>query len=153
MDFPEERVKRFWAKVEKGPGCWDWTGGEASCGYGRFEGWPSSRRTHRIAYEIAFGPIPDGLCVCHHCDNPRCVRPDHLFLGTQADNVADMMKKGRHRAPTWKANSATRLDPQRVMEIRGRITAGQGLRSIARQLGVAYATVWEVAQGRTWTHV
>ncbi len=92
---------RFWAFVVKGPGCWTWTGA-TSAGYGRIrEGRAGTRYigAHRVSWELANGPIPDGLFVCHKCDNPPCVRPDHLFLGTAADNVADMIAKGRGRKP------------------------------------------------------
>ena len=99
-------VERFWAKVDRsGPGpehrpelgpCWQWTASRTRAGYGKF----SIRRgcfeeSHRVSWRLHSGPIPDGLWVLHHCDNPPCVRPSHLFLGTNADNVADMLAKGR----------------------------------------------------------
>lgn len=88
-------AERFWAKVEKTDGCWEWTAFVHPKGYGMFGVGREARRAHRVSYEIANGPIPDGLCVCHSCDNRRCVRPDHLFLGTNQDNVDDKMRKGR----------------------------------------------------------
>jgi len=91
--------ERFWRQVQKDvDGCWLWTGRPVQ-GYGRFR--PSSRGTkigaHRYSWELHVGPIPDGLDVCHRCDVPLCIRPDHLFLGTHADNMADMVAKGRSR--------------------------------------------------------
>ena len=90
---------RFWPKVQKSEGCWFWiAGGDGPDGYGRIrEGRAGSRflLAHRVAWELTYGPIPDGLFVCHHCDNRRCVRPDHLFLGTADDNNKDMQRKGR----------------------------------------------------------
>lgn len=94
---------RFWAKVRKEPGdgCWLWLGSLVR-GYGDF--WPEAQRkaprrakAHRFSWILANGPIPDGLQVCHHCDTPACVRPDHLFLGTVSDNLKDCVAKGRHR--------------------------------------------------------
>lgn len=90
-------AERFWEKVEKTDGCWLWTASLTNKGYGEFRlNEPSPILAHRVAYELAHGPIPPGLFVCHHCDNPPCVRPDHLFLGTQKDNAQDMVRKGRH---------------------------------------------------------
>ncbi len=86
---------RFWQKVQKGDGCWEWQGSRNKLGYGITSLRGRAIRAHRVSWEIVNGPIPDGLLVCHRCDNPACVRPDHLFLGTQIDNLRDMRTKGR----------------------------------------------------------
>lgn len=91
---------RFWAKVHKHPGdgCWVWTASVIRSGYGRFGLQGAGARTvgaHRFSFELANGPIPDGMCICHRCDNPKCVRPSHLFLGSFSDNTRDAINKGR----------------------------------------------------------
>lgn len=148
---------RFWRYV--GPpdenGCHLWTGARAKAGYGRI-GTGGHRGghvgSHRIAWEIANGPIPDGLWVLHKCDNPPCVNPDHLFLGTLADNQADMRAKGRH----IKGEACTRsaLTPSLVIEVR-RLHRSEGMKhvDIARHLGVSAQAIRNVLSGKTWKHI
>jgi len=96
---------RFWSKVQCLPGpCWLWTGTRQHNGYGRILVDGRMRQAHRVSYELTFGPVPAGLQVCHKCDNPPCVNPDHLFVGTQSDNLFDQGRKGRN---------ALQVDPSR----------------------------------------
>jgi hypothetical protein len=90
-------ISEFWANVQKGDGCWLWTGAINGPGYGslRLDGQPKSVFAHRLAWQLANGAMPNGL-VLHKCDNPRCVNPDHLFIGTYTDNQRDCVRKGRH---------------------------------------------------------
>ena len=97
--------ERFWSQVTKGPGCWEWKGAVSDTGYGNLvdSGRPVSG--HRYSWQLHVGPIPADLHVCHHCDNRRCVRPDHLFLGTRSDNMRDAVAKGRHFTPFRRGTS------------------------------------------------
>lgn len=104
-----ELADRFWAKVDRSGECWTWTASAHSFGYGRFGIGRRVFTAHRVAWELVNGPVPGGLHVCHRCDNPPCVRPDHLFLGTAKENLRDMIAKGRgggqyqpgHRPTRW----------------------------------------------------
>lgn len=89
-----EEIVRFTRRIDRTDGCWVWKGCKKNR-YGIFVVQGKQYRTHRLAWTIAYGPIPNNLCVCHHCDNPACVRPTHLFLGTNQDNMDDKIRKGR----------------------------------------------------------
>jgi len=144
---------RFWAKVEKGDGCWAWMATVHLHGYGQFS---RGRRdgqvwAHRWAWEFANGPIPDGLCVLHHCDNRRCVRPEHLFLGTKAENTADMIAKGRQKFHgPGESHPSAKLTWAKVAAIRSSLDEGASVRHLAEQYGVAPGTIRYIRDGETW---
>lgn len=124
--------QRFWGKVDTTGECWEWRGAKSRGGYGYMiryrDGKPRSYLAHRVSWEIAHGPIPAGLLVCHHCDNPGCVRPDHLFVGTDADNSRDMWSKGRGRPPRGFNHPRATLTWAQVCEIRAQFAHGPGKR-------------------------
>jgi len=154
-------TEKFWAAVEKTDGCWLWQKSCGGHGYGQFY---AERRkpiaTHRFAWTLTNGPIPDGLHVLHHCDNKRCVRPSHLFLGTQSDNMRDMCAKGRHARHSTRGEDAgtAKLTETAVRDIRRRLVRGTrqapgNTRDLAKQYGVTTQAVCAVASKRTWRHV
>jgi hypothetical protein len=188
-------AERFWPKVNKnghvaraelGP-CWEWRAGRDRKGYGRFhlradenEG-KAETLAHRSAWSMANGPIPNGLQVLHRCDNPPCVNLAHLWLGSNAENRADMMAKGRaargdrHRSKTrpetvargeahWsrrapesvtrgERSSFSKLSEREAREVISRLARGERQRDIASDYGVTANTIWRINVGRTWGHI
>ena len=156
--------ERFWAKVEKTDHCWLWTG-VLSRGYGQISDSPRMRQAHRVSWELAFGPIPLGLFICHACDVKNCVRPDHLFLGTAADNSSDMKRKGRSASGerNWRTshpeasrgtrNPAAVLSAKQVLDIRARVSAGHRQIELAREYDVSKTTICSIISRRSWSHL
>lgn len=135
--------------------CWPWTGPRLPKGYGRVYIDGRDSYVHRVVWEEENGPIPDGMLVCHTCDNPPCCNPAHLFLGTNADNLADMRAKGRaaplpprpgERNPAAKLTEA---DVQRIRDLCGR----QSQASVAREFGVSTSLVSKIVKRQAWAHV
>lgn len=143
-------VDLFWAKVRTGRGCWEWTAYVHHTGYGYFQYNGVVQGAHRVSWQIHHGPIPEGMRVCHHCDNPLCVRPDHLFLGTDADNAHDRDRKGRNINKRGPAHPLAKLTAADGAAIRAASAAGESRNSIARRLGWSRTTVSAVLQGRRW---
>lgn len=161
-------VERFWKYVQKTDGCWLWTGSANGHGYGQLskpdEGGKRMRpfAAHRLSYEIHSGVIPAGLYVCHRCDNPPCVNPAHLFLGTAKDNMVDARDKGRMRGPrlVGRQQSQAKLTEDAVREIRAVYARRSGAKvpdgtrvSLARKFGVSVNLISHVAAGIDWRHV
>ena len=138
---------RFWAKVHKTDSCWLWTGGKLERGYGviRAAGQGSGiYLAHRLAYEWHYGPIPHGLLVCHSCDNPSCVNPEHLFLGSNADNHWDMIRKKRTGL-----TRLAKLTDEQVADIRLRYRqGGTSYSRLAKEYGVSKGNINDVVVER-----
>lgn len=158
--------QRFWSKVRKTRGCWLWTAGKDRDGYGKIGIDGRMQLAHRVAWTLAHGPVPSGLCVLHRCDTPACVRIDHLFLGTQIENIADRTAKGRsasgdrnaarlypERRPRGEQHAFAKLTEADVRAIRRLRKAGRKLWELADRFGVSQNTVSLIVAGRIWRHV
>jgi hypothetical protein len=146
---------RFWSRVDKSGDCWVWTAGKFDTGYGRI--WIGSKAdgkdfyAHRVSYEMAYGSIPDGFDILHICDNPPCVRPDHLWAGTHSDNMQDMLRKGRRRNLRGSDNGNSRLAIGEVVAIRKAYAAGRTTyKLLAEQYHVNPTTIMNIVRGKQW---
>jgi hypothetical protein len=159
--------ERFWSHVTRhADGCWLWMAAKGHKGYGAV-GLPGGKtaKAHRVSYELQFGPIPEAACVLHRCDVPACVRPTHLFLGSKADNNADMRSKGRAvsggrktevarcKYPRAEEHCLSRLTAASVRQARQWKRNGESYSTIAARLGVGLTTVYKAIKGITWATI
>lgn len=171
----QEQTDRFWSYVNKsgptveyvGTPCWVWTKTKDKNGYGRFS-LESNRyeRAHRLSFKMAFGDFVDGLMILHKCDNPSCVRPDHLFAGTAKDNAIDAAAKGRvatgdrngsrkhiERRPRGEAHGLHKLTDEQVEEIVRCYDSGETIRSLSRRFGVSRTPITRIVRREAWKHL
>ena len=154
-------VEKFWKKVRKSEGCWEWMASQVR-GYGSFTSGPNhglSSRAHRVAWELTYGVIPRGLDVCHRCDNRGCVNPDHLFLGTSQDNMDDKVRKGRQAkglehsrkilkcGPKGELVGSSKLTLAEVIEIRN--SSARKI-DLSKKFGVTRQTIHHIQVRNTW---
>jgi len=138
--------ERFWSMVDQSGECWLWRGSLHDWGYGQVRLIKGNMYAHRLAYILTHGDIPPGMYICHSCDNPACVRPEHLFAGTPMENSQDMISKGRI--------GTRKLTTEAVLEIREKYATGEtSIPKLAREYGVANTTVFHVVARRTWRHI
>ncbi len=149
MYQPKDPRMLFWRHVKKTRGCWIWTGAKDPKGYGKFCSRRKNFFAHRFAWISEVGPTD--LLVCHRCDNPACVRPSHLFVGTQADNLRDMFAKGR--AIVGENHHGAKLTSAKVRELRRLRDEGMEYAELGERFGVSMQSAWDAAVGRTWGHV
>jgi len=155
MELTGKDEERFWKKVKRGNGCWEWCAARDPTGYGRFKLNGKAELAHRVSYTLTRGEIPHGYLVCHHCDNPRCVRPDHLFSGTYSDNMMDAGKKGRlehvgHQSFGEK-NGSSKLTKEKVADIREMYATGNfSYRALGKIYKAGYRTIGHIVNYDIW---
>jgi hypothetical protein len=152
--------ERFISMVDNAPGgtwdvCWPWTGAVDKNGYGVI--WAGEKRralrAHRASWELFKGEIAKGAIVCHRCDNPKCVRPSHLFIGTNATNSDDMVRKGRSAKRVGSLNGLAKLTPEIVARCRVRASLGASVKGLAREFGVYHTVMQRAVSRKTWKGV
>jgi hypothetical protein len=161
--YTSKDVNRFWSKVAitaNPDECWEWQASVGSHGYGQLSLGTFKNQTialsHRFVWQIKMGEIPNGMFICHRCDNRRCCNPAHLFVGTYQDNIDDMNKKGRARGGTalGENHGKSKLTNQLVLHIRETYAKGAtDLKTLANEVGVSVSTVANVVNRSTWKHV
>ena len=156
--FPMDiRLQRL-STIDPDTGCWNWTSSTRN-NYGRLivgsrtDGTRKSVSAHRLSYETFVGTIPDGMVVCHKCDNPKCINPDHLFVGTRQDNVDDREAKNRNNHFVGESSGRAKLSETDVVSMRRLREKGETFQSIADRFGVAKKTTIQAVKGETWKHI
>ena len=152
----ERTAERFWPKVDKREPnqCWEWLAGTNHDGYGKFRYNGKDGSAHRVSWILANGDIPKGLSVLHECDNPPCVNPYHLFLGTNQDNMDDKVSKNRVHRPTGRVNKMSKLTEDQVREIRKRY-ANEDIthEALAKEYNMSRSGISPVIRGENWAHI
>lgn len=158
-------VEKFWKMVDFGEEneCWIWKGGTNGSGNGlghgklvisRDHGKAKNEYAHRISWVLHYGQIPDGMFVCHHCDNPPCVNPKHLFIGTQVDNMKDMASKGRTgKGAFGERQHSAKLKEKDVVEIKTALRDGQKMSVLSKRFGVTIQAIHHIKTGRSWSWI
>ena len=146
--------ERFESKVVRANGCWRWSGNKHKQGYGKIHMDGGSAMAHRVSYLLHKGSIPDGMMVCHRCDNPECTNPDHLFLGTALDNMRDKIAKGRHvGAHAGEGHHFAKLTRRQVEEIRRAYRRGGVTQyELAARYGVTQTNISGIVNNRKWAN-
>lgn len=147
--------ERFWEKVYKSDECWVWTAAKYPSGYGLFVSHKgeSPEGAHRVSYRLTFGKIPKGKQILHRCDNRPCVLPDHLYAGTQSENMHDKIRRGRWkytpRNQRGENNPNSIISDARVAKMLAEIESGKGPISVARKYGISYKTLWAIRKRKS----
>ncbi len=152
---PLKTIPAFYAKIDTSGDCWIWTASKSKRGYGACSLSYGSNKAHRVAYMLAFGPINKGNVICHICDNPSCVRPNHLVQGSQKENSHDAWSKGRgvQQSLEGEKNPAAKLTPVVIDEMKRLRATGMFYWKIAKQFGVSTTCAWQAIKGERWSHL
>jgi hypothetical protein len=149
-----ENMDRLWKNTDRSTGCWIWLGLKSQKGYGSISYQGKGVRTHRLAWQLTNGQIPPGMMVCHSCDNPSCINPDHLFLGTNSDNQKDRVSKGRKNRGEFKKGEShwcSKLTRAQVDEMRRiRQTTGLSESKLAKMFGIGKSQSHNILIGNGW---
>lgn len=156
MNYTEKDIARFWSKVDikSEDECWNWLSYKDKDNYGgftiRFNEKYYTYKCHRISYTLNKGNILEGMCVCHACDNPSCVNPKHLFMGTIQENVTDMVNKNRQAKLKGEKQNGAKLTEKQVLEIRN---SNFTYKELANKYGVSRGYIGHIKNRRNWSHI
>lgn len=147
-------IDRFFKKVNFTDECWNWIGGKSSKKYGRFRINKKLYLPHRLSYKYFYETsIPLKMDVCHHCDNPKCINPGHLFIGTRSDNMKDCVLKNRLNVPKGEKHPHSKLTEEKIREIRNLSNKGYSQRQLSRIYQIGHRAIGAVVNKKSWKHV
>lgn len=149
-----KKIKRF-SYINQKTGCWEWQKYKNKLGYGYISYRGTQLKAHRTSWIVFKGPIPDGMCVLHKCDNPKCINPDHLFLGTQFENIKDMLSKNRHGHGVNEGmkGANAKLSDEDVFWIRKQEYSWKNCHEIAEKFGISPFSIYRIFKRQTWKHL
>lgn len=150
-ELPKNRFNRKFDVMEND--CWEWNGYIGSRGYGQICIDYKTKLAHRFSWELHFGDIPKRMHVCHKCDNRKCVNPEHLFIGTQKENILDMVRKGRSNKAKAEKCGRAKLSKDEVIKIRGLLSNGISISQISKDFNMTLANIWNIKHNKTWKGV
>ena len=153
--YTQKNINNFWKKVNKTDTCWEWKASFTENGYGHLRINKNIILAHRVSFEMYHNRrINEGMCICHTCDNRKCVNPLHLFEGTHTDNMIDMLNKGRGNKAKGNYNGMAKLTEKQVLEIRDEYAKGETThRKLALEYDVAFSTIGEIIRRKKWKHI